>query len=160
MGVSIYDKNEFFQSVKNSGISYIQIPNNILNREINQESISLGFAQNKKIIIRSIFLQGLLTSNWHDLAYSAPKLEKYIKQVASVAGKYKMSVEECVFLWLSNLYNIAGVIIGVESIEQLRLNYELFNSVEQNTELFEELKSVDLPSLSNVDPRFWVNDKN
>jgi aryl-alcohol dehydrogenase-like predicted oxidoreductase len=155
LGVSIYLKNEFIYAVKNKNVSTIQAPLNMLNRQIDSECFDLGHKYDKKVIIRSIFSQGLISTNWKKLIHKTPNLEEYLKNLEQIAIKYSISIEECAFAWLNNFPTAYGVIIGVENIDQLKSNYNFFHSLQNYPELIEDIDQMQIPSSDEVDPRNW-----
>jgi aryl-alcohol dehydrogenase-like predicted oxidoreductase len=154
-GISIYTKKEFNKVINNKQVDILQVPHNILNRQIDQDCFDLATKYNKKIIIRSVFLQGILSSNWKNLINKLPELQHVLKQIHDIASKHKYTLEECAFAWLHSFYNIYGVIIGVENLEQLRANYKNFSNIKNNSELIKDLEKLIIPDPNVVDPRFW-----
>ena len=158
-GISIYTKEEFNKVIYNKQVDVLQVPHNILNRQIDQECFELAPKYNKKIIIRSIFLQGLLSSDWKNLINKLPELQNVLRQIQEIASKHEYTLEECAFAWLHSFHNIYGVVIGVDNLEQLKVNYKNFSNVKNNSELIEDLKTLVVPDPNVVDPRFWEKDK-
>ena len=159
-GISIYTKEEFNKVIYNKQVDVLQVPHNILNRQIDQDCFELATKYDKKIIIRSIFLQGLLSSDWKNLINKLPNLQYVLLQISEIASKYEYTLEECAFAWLHKFNNIYGVIIGVDNREQLKANYKNFSNLKDNPELVKDLENLITPDPNVVDPRFWKYETN
>jgi aryl-alcohol dehydrogenase-like predicted oxidoreductase len=155
LGVSIYLKREFIGAVQDKNLGAIQAPVNIFNRQIDSECFALALHYNKKVIVRSIFLQGLISTNWNQLIHKTPNLVDYLKNLELIATKHSISIEECAFAWLNNFSTAYGVIIGVENMQQLNANYKFFQTLQNRPELIEDLNTILVPNPDEVDPRNW-----
>ena len=155
LGLSIYSKKEFQESVKNKYVTFIQAPMNILNRQIDIECIRIGSQKDKKIVLRSILLQGLLTNNWKHLIHKTPNLKESIQKIERIAIKNKVTLEGCAIGWIMNFQPVFGIIIGVENINQLKSNHKLFFENKGSPELINDLKNIEAPNHIQVDPRYW-----
>ncbi len=155
LGVSIYLKREFIDAALDENVDAIQAPVNILNRQIDSECVALAHQYTKKVIVRSIFLQGLISTNWNQLVQKTPDLVNYLKNLEQIAIKHSISIEECAFAWLNNFSTFYGVIIGVEDIQQLNANYKFFHTLQNRPELIEDLNKMHIPNPDEVDPRNW-----
>ncbi len=155
LGVSIYLRKEFMEAVRDKNVGAVQAPVNIFNRQIDSECFALARQYNRKVIIRSIFLQGLISTNWNQLIHKTPNLVDYLKELELIATKHSITIEECAFAWLNKFSTSYGVIIGVEDIQQLNANYKFFQTLQNRPELIEDLNKMHIPNPDEVDPRNW-----
>lgn len=156
LGVSIYSKSEFIKATQNKNINIIQFPINILNQEIDVECRQIAHKEGKKLIGRSIFLQGLLTKNWEEMIFRAPELQPFIENLEVIAIKYNLDLETCAMTWALNQDHLNSVIVGVESTSQLYRNFSIYKNLQNNINLQTEIKNIILPSGHLVDPRGWL----
>jgi aryl-alcohol dehydrogenase-like predicted oxidoreductase len=155
IGLSIYETNEldfFVNSIKLPIV--FQVPLNLFNRAF-QEKLNSNKKryQNFKFYVRSIFLQGLLLLNPSDI----PKhLEEAIGPISALnqeLSRIGNSIIETTFAYIREQEWVNGVIIGINSQENLKSNYEYFR----------QRNKVDLTFLQNIptvptkilDPRKW-----
>ena len=67
-GVSVYNSNDAFEALYDNLYDIIQVPFNVIDRRlINNDFFRIANEKNKKVFIRSIYLQGLLLMNDSDL---------------------------------------------------------------------------------------------
>lgn len=122
IGFSLYSpaELEFILSNK-SPFDLIQVPFNILDKkfmpymkELHEEGV--------KIHVRSTFLQGLFFKDRNALPEKLLPLRKYLLQLDEYSSETGMSISEMALNYnLQNPY-IDGVLIGVDNVEQLRMN--------------------------------------
>jgi len=123
----------------------MEIPFNVFDRRFDKKSILL----NSIIIARSVFLQGLLLMN------NPPIGREYIDRLDAILKPYYLSRKEAAFLFVYNNPDIDYVVIGVDSVEQLKELAE-FTSRELSEELIQELKEnfQDVPE-EIINPGRW-----
>lgn len=155
LGVSIYKASDFLLALENPDIDYIQFPLNILDRQFDQELLKKAKKENKQLIARSVFLQGLLTNNWKNIIQSNMQLNSYLDSVSEICVKHQISIEEAAIQWVKNHPALDGVIFGAESLEQLHSNYKVFATSISHKELLKDLTDISTPSPQQVDPRVW-----
>jgi aryl-alcohol dehydrogenase-like predicted oxidoreductase len=154
-GLSIYETKEldfFVDSIKLPIV--FQVPLNLFNRAF-QEKLNSNKKryENFKFYVRSIFLQGLLLLNPSDI----PKhLEEAIGPISALnreLSRIETSIIEATFAFIGEQKWVNGVIIGINSLQDLISNYECFKKKD----------GIDLTFLQNIptvpsrilDPRKW-----
>lgn len=159
LGVSVYNIDEAIAVLKDNYVEHIQLPINILDSYWdNKEFLDLIKKKNNITIhVRSIFLQGILLNNetyWPkncNAKYYIETLEIFQKRF-----KFSSKLELCL-AYVKSLNWINGIIIGIETTEQLKYNIELFNKVRKLKE--EELNIIKLTFKNTptklLDPRVW-----
>ena len=154
-GLSIYETNEldfFIDSIKPPIV--FQVPLNLLNRNF-QEKLNSDKKRYKncKFHVRSIFLQGLLLMNPRDI----PKhLEEAIGPISALnqeLSRIGNSIIETTFAYIREQEWVNGVIIGVNSFQNLISNYEYFKQGNKFDLTF--LQNIPAVPSRILDPRKW-----
>lgn len=154
IGISVYSLDLLLLH-KKYFIHTFQIPLNIFNRKY-VETLKILSEKKIKIIARSIFLQGLF---FLDPKYSnskVPMSSAFLHKLFDLKKKYNLSIANIAFGYVSSFKNLSGIILGVDNVEQLNLNVNLFDSQELRSEIINEInnKFYDVPS-QLIDPRKW-----
>lgn len=155
LGVSIYQASDLLLAIDNPEIDYIQFPINILDRQFDQELLKKAKKENKRLIARSVFLQGLLTDNWKKTIQNKVHLNSYLESIAEICAKHRISMEEAAIQWVKNFSALDGVIFGAENLEQLKINHKNFSDTKPFQQLIKDLTEISMPSAQQVDPRVW-----
>ncbi len=122
IGFSLYTPEELEFILKNgSPFDLIQVPFNIFDKkflpymkELHQKGV--------EIHVRSTFLQGLFFMDRNALPEKLQPMKKYLLQLDEFSKKSGLSISEIALNYnLQNPY-IDGVLIGVDNVEQLRMN--------------------------------------
>lgn len=155
LGVSVYTVSEAIECLHDDLVEHIQIPFNILDNQWNNFD-NLINKKNITIHVRSIFLQGILISNkeyW-------PKnidAEVYTSKIEKLAYKLNLSKIELCISYAKSMAWINGIIIGVETLEQLKNNIDLFINTRLLTSDEILLVQNTFKNVNNTltDPRLW-----
>jgi len=149
IGISIYNVNEANILLDDNNVDIIQMPLNILDHQWFNETFSEKIKQRKKmkkeieIYCRSIYLQGILiseSSRWPNIGIDAVK---YVKQLDNIKNKYGFkNKKELNMSYVKSIDWVSGIIIGVDNLEQLKENIELFK--------VKILKPKDIQYINNV----------
>jgi len=154
-GLSIYEREEleYFAKYTKSPMVF-QVPLNLFNRSF-QELLDAQETRFKrfKFYVRSIFLQGLLLLNPSDiprqLTEAIPPLESLNRELSRIGS----SAIEATLSFIRERSWVDGVIIGVNSLDELKKNFEVFiQSKTIDCSFIEKLPHV--PSMIQ-DPRRW-----
>jgi aryl-alcohol dehydrogenase-like predicted oxidoreductase len=154
-GLSIYETNEldFFVDSIESPILF-QVPLNLFNRAFQEKLNSNNKRyENFKFYVRSIFLQGLLLLDPRDIPNHLKEAIVPVSALNQELSRIETSIIEATFAFIGEQKWVNGVIIGINSLQNLLSNYEYFN----------KRKRVDLTFLQNIptvpsrilDPRKW-----
>ena len=159
IGVSCYEIDQVINQAKLRGLKfdYFQHPFNILDQRLSpSKAENLRKACGvEEIHARSALLQGLLAI-YPKLPAKFVKWTRWFLRLESLASMYQCSVFELALLFVFSSQHIDKVIVGVDSLRQLR---ELVGAL-TNDELLarlEDLKAVEhfeAPA-ALVDPRMW-----
>ena len=131
LGVSVQTPEELILAIQCSHIEYIQLPFNILDWRWHEVLGLLNKSKNErkiKIHVRSVLLQGLLTSS-DDRLWAKANVEnshdiiKWLVKQVLICGRENV-VDLCIAYALGHSW-IDGICLGMESEDQLLLNMRL-----------------------------------
>ena len=163
LGVSLYDPDELEYLILNYSkeINFVQIPFNILDsRWINSDLFKKTKDNGIKIFVRSIFLQGLLfLENESEMDKIDSSLKIYLNYLNNLSKEKKISMSRLAIDYVSSFSEIDGILIGCETVEQLKDNINQFNNNisiddEDKKNILELTKDI---SEKIIDPRKWGN---
>lgn len=155
-GASVYSIKKAFEALNMDEIDMIQLPFNIFDQRALEHGVfQLADEKNKKIFVRSVYLQGLLLLNPNQvpdtLAFSRDALNKYHNFSRDCDIPPKLLAVAFVLKKAPN----AMIVIGSETPGQ----------VKENISLYKKSKDINLPDLSVlstydpqlINPSLWQN---
>ena len=153
IGASVYEEEEieklalFFPHIK-----AFQVPENILDQRLRNSSVIQSLARTGYLFyVRSIFLQGIITTSSRNLPNQLQDATQSIIQLEKISQSYKTSVISLALGYLKLLPWSSGFLIGTTNEGQLRQAV-----IEESLSQIPRVLPDPLP-LSVVDPRRWVN---
>ena len=160
IGVSVYTVEEAIKVLKDERFTIIQIPFNYLDNQWNNDEFKslIQKRHDVEIHVRSIFLQGILVNDFKHW----PKIKEYdfepiYDNITNLCKKYNLSKLELVVGYIKSVKWIDSVLFGVDNIEQLKENIELYKNTNKLTdEILNEFicKFKDIPK-ELVNPVMW-----
>lgn len=127
-GISVYHPEEVEYLYDIPVIDVIQVPCNIFDHRLMQnERLRKLNEAGKLILARSIFLKGLLFTLPNHLTGFLSGAAKYIKTLHDLANQSKLSVAQLAFSYIRDMEGISGIIFGVDSLDQLKQNINLYH---------------------------------
>lgn len=156
LGVSLYTNEEAFNTLINTEVDFIQIPFNILDNLNNRiEVLELANSKGIQVYVRSVFLQGLFFLDKSKYTNKLKPAIKYIDKIYQIANDYNLSIQElCLGYVLTNKY-VSKVVIGVESLSQLKNNFEIINNINIPKEVIELINDIKVKETEILNPAFW-----
>lgn len=158
MGVSVYNVQECIHALKDNDIQHIQIPFNILDTRWFDNELQELRKKRRDITIhcRSIFLQGLIVSDITpkikdiDAQYYIDQLNNFVKN-CQLKNRTELAIA-----YVKAMDWIDGIVFGVDNIDQLNKNIELFKVEPLNNNQINNIKEtfVNVPE-KILDPRLW-----
>lgn len=142
IGFSLYEPHELDSIVKD-GIPFdlIQIPYNIFDRQF-ENYFEILKERNVEIHVRSTFLQGLFFKDRNALPNKLLPLRPYLVKLDDYATASGLSLTEVALNYnIQNPY-IDGVLIGVDTKEQLLTNFEAIS--DRKIDISIEVKETEL----------------
>jgi aryl-alcohol dehydrogenase-like predicted oxidoreductase len=156
IGISTYTPKEAKRFLENKKLDVIQIPINVLDTRLIKKGIleDLG-AENKIIFARSVFLQGILFLNNNKLPKKLIGFSDHIKKINKICIKNNLTVEQLSFLFVRDLKEIKSLVIGVDTISQLKENAKLLSMPILSTNVNEEILKIRNLSDRLLNPSKW-----
>lgn len=154
-GVSIYTNNEMDELLKFNDIDLIQLPFNLLDNNNHRSSI-IKKAKEKGIEIhtRSAFLQGLFFKNIKDLPHKLRVLEPYLNTINRISKSNNLKLNDLSLNYIIQQKNIDNVLIGVDSVAQLKNNIRSLSS-EIPEEVINQIDKIDVEEINLLNPSNW-----
>lgn len=146
LGASVYHPCEAMAALRDPEIRYLQIPMNVLDWRWKEAGVDRAIAHRWDVAIyaRSALLQGILAhpaERWPQIGGSIAGA--CVLQLASFVKKIgRESVKDLCFAYVRALPWIASVVVGCETLQQLRENLRLFSNPPLTTTQCEELEST------------------
>ena len=155
MGVSVYRNEEIDSLLDDDDIDVIQLPFNLLdNDNLRLEKIKKAKSRGKVIHTRSVFLQGMffMDSKSENMIYG--KLKKYLSQINSISIASEIPILNLALGYCLQHNKIDGVLIGVDSLNQLKSN---INAITQtlNHQIIDQINKINVHNKELLNPTNW-----
>jgi len=135
----------------------LQLPGNLLdrrhaNRAVYQAAERAGIA----LFVRSVYLQGLLRMPEAEIPEPLRAVIDPRRQLAALASRFGLTLGELAVRYVLSQPGVVAVVVGCETIEQLRENIALIERGTLEPELLEAVAAitVDLPD-DVITPSMW-----
>lgn len=133
IGISVYSPQAAIAALHSDIMHVIQLPANILDRRFEKAGVFQGAtAKDKKIHVRSIFLQGLILMETRhlseDMAFALP----VIRQLEKLAEEKNLTKTALALHYVKLKYPKSCVVFGAESPDQVRENCSLWRRAVPN----------------------------
>jgi aryl-alcohol dehydrogenase-like predicted oxidoreductase len=155
IGVSVYTNKQINEVIDDINIDIIQVPFNLFDN-LNQrgELIRKAKSKNKIIHTRSAYLQGLFFMKKDNPNPIRIKLEKAMDFITDISLKSKIPIGSIALNYCLLQPNIDGVLIGVDSLEQLKEN---INFAENNIpkQFIDEINTIRINNIELLNPSMW-----
>src|SRR3989338_6269867 len=157
IGFSLYSPDELlFLLDKDVGFDIVQVPYSIFDRRF-EKYFDLLHKKGVEIQARSVFLQGLAFLDLDDLPASLQMARPQLESLRQIALDRKISIEAlCLNFVLSN-NQIDKVIVGVDSLAQLKNNVVSIDSMARVQEVYGQLSGVKIERDDILLPYKWGN---
>ena len=156
IGVSAYSNNEIKNLLNDSEIDLIQIPFNILDNSLEKRKLVEMAKTNGKIIqARSVFLQGLFFKDPNENNIIVDKLRDELKEIKKISLKNNVPIINLALSYVLNQEYIDNVLIGVDSLAQLKQN---LNSVDKeiNKNIVLSIEKIKTKNKDFLNPITWL----
>lgn len=155
IGVSVYTNDQMDKVIDDINIDIIQIPFNLFDN-LNQRGELLKKAKNKNKIIhtRSAFLQGLFFMKKNNPNIIRTKLENELDIIAEISVKSALSIGSISLNYCLMQNNIDGVLMGVDSLQQLKENIAYLENKISN-QYIKEIEKINIQDVNLLNPSLW-----
>ncbi len=157
IGVSVYQLREVREFLKISEFDVIQVPINIFNNRLVKKELLNELAQKGiTVFARSVFLKGLFFLEPDNLPPYLQLANKPLRQLAKLSSDLGISIAELALTFVRDAPGITSVVLGVETVDQLKENIELMSSPPLSSETEERILDMfpDMPE-ELVNPNMW-----
>jgi spore coat polysaccharide biosynthesis protein SpsF (cytidylyltransferase family)/aryl-alcohol dehydrogenase-like predicted oxidoreductase len=165
IGVSVQSPAELAMAFRDPEIEHIQLPFNLLDGRWDgsiEEIVRARKGRDLTVHVRSVFLQGLLVSrnptHWRKANVKDPqRVWNWLDQLTHDFDK--PSVSNLCIAYATAFEWVDGVVIGMETLDQLNENLQNFASLPLTWEEINLIRET-RPALTDatVDPALWVAD--
>lgn len=155
LGLTVYETKEmdYFIGVLDFPITF-QVPLNLLNRSFQEQMTSNpNHYQGFNFYVRSVFLQGLVLMKPGDIPYHLIEASETIRNLNDRLTKLGLSTLEATFAFIRNQNWVTGVLVGVTSLDELKINLHAFEGIREIDWGF--LQDLPYPPARIMDPRRW-----
>ena len=155
IGVSLYNPNDLFKVIKIRVPDVIQVPINIFDKRFLDKKIIRCLKKNNiKIHARSIFLQGLLFLSKEKVYMNFNSVNRTYEKMLKISEEENLSLSYLSLVWAYNKKEINKIVLGVNSLKQLKLNLRYIKKKISNKSatLIDELN---LHSNKIIKPNLW-----
>lgn len=153
-GISL-DSNRYCNEALDSGIEYVQLPYNILEKRFDDFLCQSG-KNGINVFTRSVYLQGLLLMPEENISGHLRNIIPVRRELTSIAAESGMDMAElCMRFVLSNP-DISSVLVGVDNPGQLQHNLALQKKGILPADLIEKIRTT-VPTLEEniIRPFLW-----
>ena len=155
IGVSVYNPEQAKKILENYDIDIIQIPFNLLDQRFKQSGLFEIFKlKDIEVHVRSIFLQGLLLSNYSRINEYFQPIQPKLSLIDQMCAENNMSKLEVVFSQLNTIKEIDAVVFGVTSIDELMEVISTFYNYKKKSE-HDFFDSIAVLDERFVNPTLW-----
>ena len=153
IGVSLHSNKEINSVLKFNEIDLIQFPYNLLDNNSKRQKVILKAKKmGVEIHTRSTFLQGLFFKDLDSIEGKLSCLKKYLDQLKNLVSEEK--VNNLALNYVCSNSNIDAVLIGVDSVEQLKNNISCINSNKFNHVHF-NIDAINVKEKDMLNPANW-----
>ena len=156
IGASVYTLEEADIAI-NNGLRILQVPVNVFDqRFLNQEFLNKCKEYKVVLMARSVFLQGLFFYELKPLPAFLKPVRGYLETLQSICSIEGYTVHELALNFVYSIPDINHVIIGVDSLHQLKNNVEAVKNTGLPNTIQNKLKECfnGIP-FNIIDPRNW-----
>jgi aryl-alcohol dehydrogenase-like predicted oxidoreductase len=155
IGVSVYTNAQMEEVINDANIDIIQLPFNLFDNFHHRGALLKKAKEKNKIIhTRSAFLQGLFFMKKDSPNKIRVKLEKELDVVSNISVKYSNPIGSIALNYCLQQPDIDGVLIGVDSLAQLKENI-LYAESNVSDEYLNEINKIKIEDIELLNPSLW-----
>jgi aryl-alcohol dehydrogenase-like predicted oxidoreductase len=155
LGVSVYTNEEAEVVCLDSIIDRIQTPFNLLDNEQKRGATYTKIKSKRKTIdTRSVFLQGLFFKDTDELPANLEPLKEPLEKLRSLAQSNSLKIEELAIGYASSMNFIDNILIGVDSLDQLKGNLSALTKI-ISKQTVAEINTISIQNINLLNPSFW-----
>lgn len=121
VGVSVYSVEEALGAIAAPGVDAVQHPLSVLDQRFLRAGVPERAAEaGVAIFARSVFLQGVVTMETARLPEPIAEVGATLDRLRALAGE--LTIEELALRYAASLAGVTGVVVGMETHEQMERN--------------------------------------
>jgi aryl-alcohol dehydrogenase-like predicted oxidoreductase len=132
----------------------IQIPYSIFDRKFSSR-FELLRSMNVEIHVRSVFLQGLYFMDPDNLPNKLLEMQKPLRKLRELCKLHHIDIANLALNYAILNPFIDKVVIGVNTLEQLRSNIEFLSNSSVLNDLIPEIESIEIKNPLLLNPALW-----
>lgn len=127
VGVSVYEPEEAHACFRSPYVNFIQAPYSIFDHRMKEAGVfSYDSNVDWEIHIRSAFIQGLITLDVEQIPPFLSKAKPIIRKIDQICKSEDIKRVELAMAYVKRERRITHLVFGVDSLEQLKEDIELF----------------------------------
>lgn len=155
IGVSVYTNVEMEEVLENEEIDIIQLPFNLFdNTNLRGGILEKARSMGKTIHTRSTLLQGLFFKNADEQSETVQNLKNELTVLSDISKKHNVPISKLALSYCIHQNTINNVLVGVDSISQLKDNIQSVN-YEISPEIIDEINVIHVTNLDVLNPSLW-----
>ncbi|SHN48630.1 aldo/keto reductase [Desulfovibrio litoralis] len=156
-GVSVYTPSVALTALKHPLISALQIPASVFDHRFNQAGVfNIAKSLNKRIYIRSAFLQGVVCMDLDKIPPFLSSLKPALEAYQKLCVECGLSRTGLALSWLLQVYPNAYVLFGAETPEQVEENLASLASTPLPVDVVERIAKLFPEQGENIlNPALW-----
>lgn len=154
LGASVYELDEFEDAMSRDIFDVLQFPLSVFDRRFLPIAATAS-ARGIRLVARSAMLQGLLSRNGLAMAKPSQPLQPLLRDFEEVCDRFTCEPQVAAVSWVLCQPFIDQIIIGFDSVSQLRQIVQQCAETSMSTNAVALLDDLPQPSRDLVDPRTW-----
>jgi len=155
LGISLYTNEQIDEISKTNLFQVIQIPFNAMDNEYLRGEKLRGLKEKGiEVHTRSVFLQGLFFMERKRIPRKLEPLNPYLDELKIIASRCNVSVSALVLQYAISKKYIDSVLIGVDSVGQLKSNLGMLDAT-INQDALRQLDTIRVEDISLLNPATW-----
>lgn len=156
-GVSVYHPEEVLQILKDGWTKFtVEFPVNIFDHRFLKDNL-LAKLKNKgcALFARSVFLQGLFFLPEGKIGHYFSSVKERINELSRLAKEYNVTVADIALLFVARQNLLDGIVIGVDSKQQLNSNLNSFSYQKEFVASENRLADLEVAENEIILPYLW-----
>lgn len=139
LGASVYDEDFARKAIRNPDLTYVSIPGGVFDRRMKRAGIQeIAAAYNKKLFLRSVFLQGLALMEESQIPLTIPHGREATAQLRKFCSERGLDSREFAFDYVRSAFPEALIVLGAETTCQVQQNCRLACLPQIDPEFFDQ----------------------
>ena len=153
--LNVGEEDELKEYMDDERVELVEIPFSIPDRRFSRSGLlEMSKKRGLTVFARSIYLQGLLLMNPEKIPKHLKKAVEFIESLHKIAQKSNRSIAELCVKYVLSVNGISSIVVGINSVEQIKENIKAFNSEPLEKEVIEAIDKIPIP------PEYIINSGN